>query len=69
MMRTSARPCGAVSRSRSTRSRNPLAGPIPATVYAPPACTFTAVERTGADDALAPARRMATVYSPLRTRS
>src|SRR5215469_9074348 len=62
--RTSDLPLGVVSLSWKTCSRSPLAGPMPATVYAPPGVMCTLVDRTGGDDGLAPAPRMATVYSP-----
>src|SRR5262249_58105183 len=63
--RTSDLPLGVVSRSWSTASRSPLAGPSPATVYAAPGATRTLADRTGGEVAFAPAPRMATVYSPL----
>src|SRR3981081_26913 len=67
MTRTSALLRGVVSRSVRTCSRMPDSGPIPATVYAPPLVTLMVVDRTGLVPAAAPARRMATVYSPLAT--
>src|SRR3984885_6101974 len=69
MTRTSALCAGVVSRSSSTCSFRPENGPTPATVYASPETTSMVVDRTGFDEADAPAARMATVYSPLATDS
>ena len=56
-----------VSRSGMTWSRSPLAGPMPATVYAPPGVICTLVDSTGCDEGEAPDPRIATVYSPAAT--
>ena len=61
MTRTRDLPAGVVSRSGMICSRRPLAGPMPATVYACPDCTSTAVDSTALDLAGAPASRIATV--------
>ena len=65
--RTRDLPGGAVSSSWRTCSRSPLAGPMPATVYAPPGAMCTLVDSTGAEAGAAPAPRMATVYWPAAT--